>query len=391
MYRGTTACVEFREGIQQLTQSLLSQFDAFHYQQERQAEKVQPLAPLQRQVQSMVGKTPVVTIPKAVIDPFRVVETGEMLKINASIELLMKQLLGQKLGIFSMTPENLREAVYVINGGHCFGKASHRPAQKRYHVPASLFEHKTGMIIGTSEVCVNTLDYQPLDIYQDSPVYIKDRDLDSLVSSVKRSSGQRVDQKDLAGLTVGVLLREGDILYGNREYKEALPFYEEAERRPDGNTMKVYAGLYNLYRLLQDAERSERAFGRLVEVSVGEKNALTVKLLFAVNVAQFIDKPETVQEYAMWLRQISQYVARTPTVCLDVVGHASRSGPADHNERLSALRAQFVQSLMQKTYPGLPARSKSIGMGFTQNIVGGGADDVRDEIDRRVEFLLRAC
>lgn len=382
----STACVALQEGVQQLANVLLSFFE----EQEREVAKSQPLAGIQQKLQSVVGASSSATIPKTVIDPFRVAETGEVLKVNTSIEILMKQKLGQKLGIFPMTPENLRDATYVVNG--VIALANHPSApQKQYHISASLFMHKTGKILGSSQVCVNTLDYQPLEIYKDSPVYIKDRGLETLVSSVKRGRGQNVEPGYLEGLTVQALLQESDTLYGNHEYQQALTFYEEAERRPDGKTMKVYAGLYNIYRLLQSAERSEKAFGRLVEVSVSETSAITVKLLFAVGVAQFIQKAETVREYDMWLRQISQYLARTPNVCLDVVGHASRSGPADYNDKLSALRAQFVQSLMQKTFPGVVTRSKSTGMGFRQNIVGGGTDDARDEIDRRVEFRLRSC
>jgi outer membrane protein OmpA-like peptidoglycan-associated protein len=34
---------------------------------------------------------------------------------------------------------------------------------------------------------------------------------------------------------------------------------------------------------------------------------------------------------------------------------------------------------------------QSVGMGFRENIVGSGTDDLRDALDRRVEFKVRSC
>lgn len=40
---------------------------------------------------------------------------------------------------------------------------------------------------------------------------------------------------------------------------------------------------------------------------------------------------------------------------------------------------------------GIGARAEASGRGFRENIVGTGTDDVRDEIDRRVEFRFSQC
>ena len=41
--------------------------------------------------------------------------------------------------------------------------------------------------------------------------------------------------------------------------------------------------------------------------------------------------------------------------------------------------------------PQIINRSEAIGRGFSENIVGTGADDITDEIDRRVEFKFSNC
>jgi outer membrane protein OmpA-like peptidoglycan-associated protein len=39
----------------------------------------------------------------------------------------------------------------------------------------------------------------------------------------------------------------------------------------------------------------------------------------------------------------------------------------------------------------LDRRIRASGMGFRENIVGTGTDDVRDSLDRRVEFRIDDC
>jgi outer membrane protein OmpA-like peptidoglycan-associated protein len=77
--------------------------------------------------------------------------------------------------------------------------------------------------------------------------------------------------------------------------------------------------------------------------------------------------------------------------CIDVVGHTSNTGPAQVNERLSVLRAQFIKDLLQSASPSLAERLKAIGVGSRQSIVGTGRDDSSDAIDRRVDFNVRSC
>jgi len=79
------------------------------------------------------------------------------------------------------------------------------------------------------------------------------------------------------------------------------------------------------------------------------------------------------------------------TVCLSVVGNTSHSGPEQLNEQLSLQRAQVIQRRIELLAPQTASRLSSVGMGWRENIVGTGTDDLRDAVDRRVEFRVRAC
>ena len=46
---------------------------------------------------------------------------------------------------------------------------------------------------------------------------------------------------------------------------------------------------------------------------------------------------------------------------------------------------------MDATVPALAAKTKASGVGFRENVVGSGADDLTDLQDRRVEFRLAKC
>jgi outer membrane protein OmpA-like peptidoglycan-associated protein len=94
--------------------------------------------------------------------------------------------------------------------------------------------------------------------------------------------------------------------------------------------------------------------------------------------------------YGFWLRQIAQQAAAT-SVCLNVIGHTSRTGSEQYNDRLSLQRAAYIKQRIDADAPQLARRSRVLGMGFRENLVGTGTDDARDALDRRVEFKIGNC
>ena len=92
----------------------------------------------------------------------------------------------------------------------------------------------------------------------------------------------------------------------------------------------------------------------------------------------------------MWLRQIAR-AAQSAGSCLNIIGHTSRSGSEAANDRLSLQRAETVKGLLEGDEKPLVGKLRTSGVGFRENIVGTGADNASDAIDRRVEFKVESC
>jgi outer membrane protein OmpA-like peptidoglycan-associated protein len=96
-------------------------------------------------------------------------------------------------------------------------------------------------------------------------------------------------------------------------------------------------------------------------------------------------------DYPMWLQQIAERSAKAGA-CLQVTGHTSASGSAALNERLSILRAEFVKSRLEQDDAALRGKLIATGAGGQEPLVGTGADNASDALDRRVEFkVIPSC
>jgi outer membrane protein OmpA-like peptidoglycan-associated protein len=75
---------------------------------------------------------------------------------------------------------------------------------------------------------------------------------------------------------------------------------------------------------------------------------VAVKFLFRPGSVRFVsDNNPFSGSYGMWLQQIaSQAVASQ--ACLQITGHTSPTGPAAMNDSLSQLRAEYVQSRLER-------------------------------------------
>src|SRR5215472_10414930 len=58
---------------------------------------------------------------------------------------------------------------------------------------------------------------------------------------------------------------------------------------------------------------------------------------------------------------------------------------------VSLQRAVAIQQRIEAQAPQTKGKLQSVGMGFRENLVGSGTDDLRDALDRRVEFKVRGC
>jgi outer membrane protein OmpA-like peptidoglycan-associated protein len=74
-----------------------------------------------------------------------------------------------------------------------------------------------------------------------------------------------------------------------------------------------------------------------------------------------------------------------------VVGHTSRTGSVRGNEILSRQRAEAVRRMLERDNRALATKLSATGVGSREALVGLGTDDVRDALDRRVEFRVVDC
>jgi outer membrane protein OmpA-like peptidoglycan-associated protein len=76
-----------------------------------------------------------------------------------------------------------------------------------------------------------------------------------------------------------------------------------------------------------------------------------------------------------------------------VVGHTSKTGTEAGNRSLSLRRAQSIRERLVREAPALGRgqRVRTEGRGWDELLVGSGTDDLRDALDRRVEFKVVNC
>ena len=115
-----------------------------------------------------------------------------------------------------------------------------------------------------------------------------------------------------------------------------------------------------------------------------------MKFLFNPGSTQFWSDPKVSGAYPMWLRQIARE-STGAKVCMNIVGHTSRTGSEPVNDALSLQRANIIRQRLAAEAQSLAAKTKTAGMGFRQNIVGSGTDNAVDALDRRVEFRIIPC
>jgi len=190
-------------------------------------------------------------------------------------------------------------------------------------------------------------------------------------------------------LETDVLLDKAETALKNKKYEEALLFFELAAKRSDTPSVRTYAGLYQTHLKLKHIAAAEDAFRRLLEASFKKSNKLNFKFLFSVDSSEFINDADLRNEYSFWLRQIARYLTDRG-LCSHIVGHSTVTEEIK-NEELSLLRAKKIQELMGMTFPAILQKSKVIGKGANETLVGTNSNNVMDTIDRRVEIVVVDC
>jgi outer membrane protein OmpA-like peptidoglycan-associated protein len=325
-----------------------------------------------------------------VIDPLLDKATGQQTGVSAGLEAELAPALTAAIRGLTILPFDSTGAAksrFILSG-----TVAVVTAPDQYSVSAAITDRPTGLVVAQSAARFRQagLDASPTRFYNDSPTMVRDRSVDGYVKTAETKKGEPADELYVAQVPTAALLAGALEAYNAEKWEEALARYNAAAARPDGQQLRTFNGIYLSNIRLGRVEAAAEAFGKIAALGLATNN-LSVKLLFRPNSStEFWPGRDLAGVYPMWLRQIAKAVQATGS-CLQVVGHTSRSGSEQLNDRLSLARAETVKRLMVGEVPALSTQLQASGVGYRENIIGTGADDASDAVDRRVEFKVVEC
>ena len=327
-----------------------------------------------------------------VIDPLIEKASGQQTALTQQAEQRIVDDIRSKYPQFEILPfqaTNIDKAQYVLTG--IFERSNEASAQKQFRIILALTEIKGGKVLAQTSVLArdDNLDWNPTAYYRDSPVLIRDKIVDGYIRTTEAAPGSPADRTYMERVATSTLINEATIAYNGERIPEALGLYKTALKSPGGEQLRVLNGLYLTNWKLGRVSEAEQSFSRIVASGLAN-NSLGIKFLFNPGSTEFWSDTKISGPYKVWLRQIARQTA-TAKVCMNIVGHTSRTGSEQFNEQLSQSRAAGIKQKLEVEAPELRTRTKALGKGFHENIVGTGTDDARDALDRRVEFKIVAC
>jgi tetratricopeptide (TPR) repeat protein len=327
-----------------------------------------------------------------VLDPSLDSGTGQQTTATQLLDKWLTERLNSQFAQYEVVPfraSNLTQAQYLLTA--TMTRARGDNAKSPYRIDIAMVDLKSGLVAAQASALARPegIDMSPLPYYRDSPVLVKDKVIEGYVRTSATAPGERADADYVERISTAAMINDANILYNNAKYQEALGQYRSALAAPAGEQMRVLNGIYLTNVKLGRLAEAEQAFGRVVKLGIAY-NELGVKFLFNPGGTEFWSDQKVSGAYAMWLRQIAKEGAAAK-VCMNIVGHTSKTGSGASNDSLSLRRAALIQQRLAGEGGEIAGRTKPVGMGFKENIVGSGTDDGVDALDRRVEFKIVPC
>ena len=347
----------------------------------QQTRRIPGMPAILAKVEAKVNKHPIV------LDPTLDAGTGQQTAATQQLDRAVAERMTKNFEQIEVLPfraANLAKAEYLLTG-------TLARVQSAYRLNLALVDIKGGKVVAQSSALAraDTVDMKPLPYYRDSPVLIKDPVIDGYVRTSALTPGQQADRTYLDRIATATVINDATNLYNAAQYQEALGQYRSALATPAGEQMRVLNGIYLSYIKLGQMQEAETAFGRVVAFGIAY-NQLGVKFLFNPGSTEFWSDPNISSAYGMWLRQIARE-GGAAKVCMNIVGHTSKTGSEQMNDALSLKRAIYIKQRLSAESSEVGSCTRPQGMGFKENIVGSGTDDLVDAPDRRVEFKIRDC
>lgn len=332
-----------------------------------------------------------------VIDPLIDGVNGQQTVASRYIETRLRDVARDqfpKLDIRPFSSANVAQGPMVLVGTFTGITLENKTVGKpeAYRICLALADLSTNKIVskGVARATLDGVNITPTPYFSDTPVWVKDEAVDAYIKTCQGTKvGDTIDPIYRERIGTATLVSDAIVAYEQHKFKLALDLYARAVREKTGDQLRVHSGLYLANWKLGKRNDAEKAFGKIVDHGLAN-NKLAVKLLFQPGKVEFWGDPKISGPYSIWLRQIASRVAKTQS-CIAVVGHTSRSGSEPVNDRLSLARAQMIKWRLETAAPDLVSRTRATGMGFRENVVGSGADDLTDLQDRRVEFKFVPC
>lgn len=332
-----------------------------------------------------------------VIDPLVDGVTGMQSLATRGFDKRIAALVAERykhIDIVPMTPENVARARYVFIGTfNTINNAGQSTGPRdAYWICFALVDQQSKTVHArtAARAKMADVDVAPASFYADTPVWGLDPATTAYIETCQKAkAGDRVNTAYLDQLPAAARIREATVAYEAGDARLALKLYREAQSMAAGDQIRTLNGIYLAHLALGEKAEADKAFAQLVEGGL-KLGRLGVLFLFEAGSTAFNDDARVSSHYPSWIGEIASRVASGNT-CLQVVGHASRTGTDSANDRLSRERAERITTLLNERAPQLVSRLKPAGLGSREVLVGLPRDDASTAIDRRVEFKPAAC
>lgn len=319
-----------------------------------------------------------------VMDAMIYAETGEVTRTSYRIKKVIAEQARSfsKLKVLDMSNQNVKTTNYVLVGVMHLEEYTGQ-SNKITRLSASVVDVVTGQIAAHSEALIAdaSLGYEPTQIYRDSPMYIKDKRVQSFIETAQTRAGGVANKEYIGSLSAAALLNDAEEVYNHGDYAKAIELFISVVAFPDGKIMRTYSGLYNSYYQIGRKEEAEDAFSNMVDIGL-QNRELNIKFLFEFD-SKDLKKPEASTVYPLYLRQLSKHILASD-MCTHIIGHASKSGTEDYNKALSLKRAKEIKSKLGEQNAN---KTDAEGKGFSECHFCPG----ESPFDRRVEFKVVDC
>lgn len=261
-----------------------------------------------------------------------------------------------------------------------------------FRICLALVDLRTGKIVSKGLAFAEKagVDTTPTPFHQEAPAWLPDPATLGYIRTCQGTrAGDPINPAYWDRIMQAALINDATIAYEEKNFDAAYDLFRAVLLQPGGEQLRVFNGLYLSAAKLGRKNEAAQAFGRIVDYGLANKQ-LGVMFTFRPGSTLFSADPKVAGEYPMWLQQIAQRVAARPG-CVEVVGHTSKTGPEPMNQRISLMRAQFVEQRIDTLNRALAPRTRAVGKGSAETRIGIGTDDMRDLLDRRVELKVVDC